>query len=751
MLIRCIAILLLCLLGPGTAAAANLTFQVDVNSPNGPNSGSGSFDFTNTSASGDLSVSGQSTLVNAPPRELLWIKEIWLALQYWRLVGPIGPVPPGPFDSVQAQLIVDFGAAGVGVVNADYTPAQDFAYLQLDFANLLVNNLPTTNGPFEMRVIETVGDGQGDVSTGQGTLLIDGEPLATFTSSYNASPGFGFHPRTHLDLAVLATPNGTDISFDGHGRILEDENIQTFVTIKGLGPDIVGNGNVWSDPTPTPMFPWPTSFEPNPQPNRIGMGGDTFYTPNPEPSGPFPAVIDAWIIEIMQRLRCRLIIPCGGPIPWADVIFDADFGQAGTVQMLAQLTPQQNFAQVTVDLANFDQNQLPLAQGSEVLMTERFTGNGPGTGSGLGKLVLRGNGAKAADVELVGNFTAQYSWDQQYDLDGSGGGVSVRTFANLATNQQGQAQTSGTTDTTSDDDVSFHLQSATNNGDLTGGGIFAGDPSPQPSKFTIRGQSTLEEQIPEEALAWIVDLWMVQNWWRLLYPPGVPVPTPGDPAFASLVADLGNAGTMTADVTLDPIRGFGEMRVDMGRATSAGLPMLGDEYVMQISETITGSTGTGMFMADGIPFGNIQTTYVDGLSKRRAGTALVLDTQAQVKMQPNACVMDFVGDIEQNTTTDVATDLQPTSVVLRAPRPNPMTSATTLSFSLVRPGSVELVMYDARGRRVRTLLQGEYPAGSHSASWDGRTDRGDAVASGVYWARLNAGGNTQTRRMTVVR
>lgn len=79
---------------------------------------------------------------------------------------------------------------------------------------------------------------------------------------------------------------------------------------------------------------------------------------------------------------------------------------------------------------------------------------------------------------------------------------------------------------------------------------------------------------------------------------------------------------------------------------------------------------------------------------------------------------------------------------------NPSRGAqTTLRFGLAASGRANLALYDASGRRVRTLVGGTLEAGEHSAQWDGRDEGGHEVAAGLYFARLEAGGNARTVRI----
>jgi flagellar hook assembly protein FlgD len=52
---------------------------------------------------------------------------------------------------------------------------------------------------------------------------------------------------------------------------------------------------------------------------------------------------------------------------------------------------------------------------------------------------------------------------------------------------------------------------------------------------------------------------------------------------------------------------------------------------------------------------------------------------------------------------------------------------------------------------VATLVEGDLAAGWHRAVWDGRDDAGRAEPSGVYLARLEAGGQTRGRKMLLLK
>jgi len=88
-----------------------------------------------------------------------------------------------------------------------------------------------------------------------------------------------------------------------------------------------------------------------------------------------------------------------------------------------------------------------------------------------------------------------------------------------------------------------------------------------------------------------------------------------------------------------------------------------------------------------------------------------------------------------------------TRMTLEPARPNPSSGLTSLRFTLPREGRVRLVLVDVAGRSVRVLFDGSLGAGDHEARWDGRDDSGARAAAGLYWARLEAGGEVAVRRL----
>ena len=110
----------------------------------------------------------------------------------------------------------------------------------------------------------------------------------------------------------------------------------------------------------------------------------------------------------------------------------------------------------------------------------------------------------------------------------------------------------------------------------------------------------------------------------------------------------------------------------------------------------------------------------------------------------NVMAVSAVGD----APSSVAMRLQPNV-------PNPFNPSTKISFELPAdregPVAVSLQVFDLKGRLVRTLVDRTLTADNHTATWNGRDRRGQAVPAGVYFYRLDAGGQSLTRSMTLVK
>lgn len=87
---------------------------------------------------------------------------------------------------------------------------------------------------------------------------------------------------------------------------------------------------------------------------------------------------------------------------------------------------------------------------------------------------------------------------------------------------------------------------------------------------------------------------------------------------------------------------------------------------------------------------------------------------------------------------------------LRPSYPNPASPGTTIEFDLESSARVDLRIFDASGRLVRTLMQSDRLSGRQRVVWDGRDDSGGRVAAGTYFYELRADGRAVGTQRTVI-
>jgi len=82
-------------------------------------------------------------------------------------------------------------------------------------------------------------------------------------------------------------------------------------------------------------------------------------------------------------------------------------------------------------------------------------------------------------------------------------------------------------------------------------------------------------------------------------------------------------------------------------------------------------------------------------------------------------------------------------------KPNPFNASTTIGFGLPTATHVRIQLFTVDGRLVRTLADQTYPVGYNAVTWDGRSDVGRMLSSGLYFCRVEASGIRQTSRIAL--
>ncbi|MFA4947165.1 MAG: C25 family cysteine peptidase [Candidatus Krumholzibacteriia bacterium] len=105
------------------------------------------------------------------------------------------------------------------------------------------------------------------------------------------------------------------------------------------------------------------------------------------------------------------------------------------------------------------------------------------------------------------------------------------------------------------------------------------------------------------------------------------------------------------------------------------------------------------------------------------------------------------------TTGEIMLPVQ--NVRLYQNHPNPFNPSTVIPFTV--PGGLDvqhgvyLAVYDVNGALVKTLVSGTLQGGRHEVRWDGRNERGESVATGIYFAQVRSGGFKEARKMILLR
>jgi len=113
------------------------------------------------------------------------------------------------------------------------------------------------------------------------------------------------------------------------------------------------------------------------------------------------------------------------------------------------------------------------------------------------------------------------------------------------------------------------------------------------------------------------------------------------------------------------------------------------------------------------------------------------------------CGFGMVGTIEVSGISDVSETVGATSLE-GSVSPNPFIAGTDIRFSLNGSVSARIEIFDATGRHTAFLGEVASTQGSHSTRWNGSRDDGTQAPSGIYYARISAGSDSQVLRLVKI-
>jgi FlgD Ig-like domain/Carboxypeptidase regulatory-like domain len=165
--------------------------------------------------------------------------------------------------------------------------------------------------------------------------------------------------------------------------------------------------------------------------------------------------------------------------------------------------------------------------------------------------------------------------------------------------------------------------------------------------------------------------------------------------------------------------------------------------------------------------GNLQTVYTDEtgafeLTLRPGNYEVFVDGSSQFGESEVIESLEFNSDSDMNVrlgTGLLDSDGDPEASLPELPKafqlgcnyPNPFNPSTTINYDVVQPTQVTLAVYNIRGRLIKTLVERLVDAGTHTVQWNGKDSSGRAVASGVYFYRMQADGFNRVRKMVLLK
>lgn len=114
-------------------------------------------------------------------------------------------------------------------------------------------------------------------------------------------------------------------------------------------------------------------------------------------------------------------------------------------------------------------------------------------------------------------------------------------------------------------------------------------------------------------------------------------------------------------------------------------------------------------------------------------------------------VFQFKGSLLPTSVAGKSTSGLPRNFELFSNYPNPFNPSTTMSYYLPKAAQVKLSVYNLLGQKIETLVNKKQPAGKHFINWDGKNYAGQAVSSGLYIYRVEAGNISRSEKMVLLK
>ena len=199
----------------------------------------------------------------------------------------------------------------------------------------------------------------------------------------------------------------------------------------------------------------------------------------------------------------------------------------------------------------------------------------------------------------------------------------------------------------------------------------------------------------------------------------------------SVMPSLSHPSILNMNSSVDNEKGICEIDV-ITNPTDTALP-IGDSHIAEIFFTAKSDVGIC----------SIDSAITDSSS-------LYLINVSGERFTPQV----ISGVINITVATDISNESGselPKEISLSQNYPNPFNLSTTIEFSLPERSEITLNIYNILGQKIRNLAYGYYPAGTHSAAWDGYISGGEIAPTGIYFYRLESKSSVFVKKMLLLK
>jgi glucuronoarabinoxylan endo-1,4-beta-xylanase len=144
---------------------------------------------------------------------------------------------------------------------------------------------------------------------------------------------------------------------------------------------------------------------------------------------------------------------------------------------------------------------------------------------------------------------------------------------------------------------------------------------------------------------------------------------------------------------------------------------------------------------------SVQGRIIAGRYRVREASITFIDNADTTKKF--SALTNNIGNYQISVPTSIESNTNnlPSKFELAQNYPNPFSSSTSIPYNIHKQTDIQVTIYDILGREVRKFAIGFQTAGSYIVLWDGRNNFGQKVASGVYFYKIQAGSESQVKKM----